>query len=81
VIKGYGQMDSGETYAPVGKITTFRLLISLAPQNNWKIVHLDVVTAFLNPDVDNDTRFMELPEGWLEHGPNSRLDEVTVIRL
>jgi hypothetical protein len=63
VIKGYEQMDYGETYAPVGKLTTFRLLISLAARYHWRIDHLDVVTAFLNPDVDDDTLFMELPEG------------------
>ena len=49
-----------ETYAPVGKLTTFRLQISLAARNNWRIDHLDTVTAFLNPDVDDDTLFMEL---------------------
>jgi len=77
VIKGYEQMDYGETYAPVGKLTTFQLLISLAARKKWKIDHLDVVMAFLNPDVDDDTLFMELPEGWPEHGP----EEVTVVRL
>jgi len=30
VIKGYEQMNYGETYAPVGQLTTFRLLISIA---------------------------------------------------
>jgi len=34
VIKGYEQMDYGETYAPIGKLTTFRFLISLAARNN-----------------------------------------------
>jgi len=52
------------TYAPVGKLTIFRLLICFATHYNWKIDHLDVVTAFFNPDVDDDTLFMELPEGW-----------------
>jgi len=37
--------------------------------------------AFLNPDVDDETLFMELPEGWPEHGPNGGSDEVTVVRL
>jgi hypothetical protein len=55
-------MDYGETYAPVGKLTSFRLLISLAARNIWKINHLDVVTASLNPDVDDDTLLMELRE-------------------
>jgi len=70
-------MDYGETYAPVGKLTTFRLLFSLAIHYNWKIDHLDVVTAFLNPDVDDDTLFMELSKYWLEDRP----EEITVVRL
>jgi hypothetical protein len=57
-------MDYGEKYAPVGKLTTLQLLISIAARNNWNIDHLDVVTAFLNPDVDDDALLMELPEGW-----------------
>jgi hypothetical protein len=75
VIKGYEQMDYGETYTPIGKLTTFRFLIILAARYNWKIDHLDVVMAFLNPNVDDDTLFMELPEGWPEDG----LEEVTVV--
>jgi hypothetical protein len=74
-------MDYGETYVPVRKLTTFRLLISLAVRNNWKIDHLDLVMACLNPDVDDDTLFMELPEGWPEHKPNGGPDEVKVVRL
>jgi hypothetical protein len=64
VIEGYEQTDYGETYAPVGKLTTFRLLISLAAREGWIIDHLDVVTAFLNPEVDDNTLHMVLPEGW-----------------
>jgi len=74
-------MEYGETYAPISKLTTFRLLIGLAARNNWKTIQVDVVTAFLNPNVDDDTLFMKLPEGWPEHGPNSGPDKVTVVRL
>jgi len=66
VIEGYEQTDFGETYAPVGKLTTFRYLISLVGKYRWNIDHLDVVTAFLNPEVDDDDIYMTLPEGWLE---------------
>jgi hypothetical protein len=69
VIKGDAQMDYGEMSAPVGQLTTCRLLISLGARNNWKIDHLDVVTAFLNPDVYDDTPFTEPPECWPAYGP------------
>jgi len=68
VIKGYEQTDFGETYAPVGKLTTFRYLISLIGKygSKWNMDHLDVVTAFQNPEIDDDNIYMTLPEGWPE---------------
>jgi len=69
VIKRYEQTDFGETYAPVGKLTTFRYLISLIGRCGWNMDHLDVVTAFLNPEIDDDDIYMTLPKGWPEcHG-------------
>ena len=70
VIKGYEQIrgvDFDETYTSVGKLITLRYLLSFAAQNNYKIDHLDVVTAFLNPEIDAEV-YMQLPEGieWLE---------------
>jgi len=64
VIIAYEQMDYVETYAPAGKLSIFRLLLSLAEHYNWRINHHNVVPAFLNPDVDDDTLFMEQPDGW-----------------
>jgi hypothetical protein len=66
VIKGYEQTDFGETSAPVGKVTTFRYLISLIGRYGWNMDHLNVVTAFLNPEIDNNDIYMTLPEGWPE---------------
>jgi len=66
VIKGYEQTDFSETYAPVGKLTTFWYLISLIGRYGWNMEHLDVVTAFLNPEINEDDIYMTLPEGWPE---------------
>jgi hypothetical protein len=66
VIKEYEQTDFGETDAPVGKLTTFRYLISLLGRYRWNIDHLDVVITFLNPEIDNDDIYMPLPERWPE---------------
>jgi len=66
VIEGYEQTDFGETYAPVGKLTTFRYLITLVGKHGWNIDRLDAVTAFLNPEVDDDDIYMTLPECWPE---------------
>jgi hypothetical protein len=71
VIKGYQQtegVDFDETYAPISKMSTLRLLLALSAQRKWKVEHLDVVTAFLNPKIDRDDIYMALPEGidWLD---------------
>ena len=70
VIKGYEQkegIDYDGTYVPVSKMVTFRLLLVLAAQYGWDVDHMDVVTAFLNPKIDCDNIFKEMPLGidWL----------------
>ena len=64
VIKGYMQSDWGETYAPISKLTTFRYLASLAAGYGFAIDHMDIVTAFINPHVDDPELYMEIPKGW-----------------
>jgi len=70
VIKGCEQkegIDYDETYAPVSKLATFQLIRALATQYGWDVDHIDVVTAFLNPRIDQDNIYMEMPLGidWL----------------
>ena len=82
VIRGFQQapgVDFGETYAPVSKLSTFRFLLALAARNGWQIDHLDVVTAFLNPEIDRETVFMTLPLGmdWVD----PRFSAIHVVRL
>jgi len=66
VIKGYEQkegIDYDENYVPVSKMVTFRLILVLAAQYGWDVDHMDVVTAFLNPRIDRDNIYMEMPLG------------------
>ena len=58
------QPDWEETYAPVGKLTTFRYLTSLAAGYRLAINHLDAVTALLNPHVDEPELYIEIANGW-----------------
>ena len=43
----YG-VDYKEVFAPVARLDTMRMLISLAAHHSWKIYQLDVKSAFLN---------------------------------
>ena len=58
--------QTSKTYAPVGKLTTCWYLLSLVGKHGWNLDHLDVVTAFLNPEVNDDDIYMTLPKGWVE---------------
>ncbi|KAA3468614.1 Retrovirus-related Pol polyprotein from transposon TNT 1-94 [Gossypium australe] len=51
VVKGFSQrygLDYMETFAPVARLDTIRLLVALAAQKKWMIHQLDVKSAFLN---------------------------------
>ena len=58
-------VDYDETYAPVLKLATFRMLMALLAVKDYEIDQMDVVTAFLYPEIDKEV-YMEQPEGFVE---------------
>ena len=64
--KGYEQTDIGEIYAHDGKRTTFRYLISLIGRYGWNMDHMEIVTAWLYPEIDDNDICMTLSDGWPE---------------
>ena len=57
VVVGYTQkqgIDYFDTYSPVTKITTIRALIALAAIHNLLIHQMDIKTAFLNGDLEEE---------------------------
>lgn len=63
VARGFEQrkgIDYTETFAPTVKWSTIRLVTALAASQSWDIHHLDVVTAFLNGELDSPV-YMEQP--------------------
>ncbi|KAH9088139.1 hypothetical protein Ae201684P_002241 [Aphanomyces euteiches] len=69
VAKGYSQtfgIDYEETFTPVAKFTSIRVLLSLAAKHNLELQQMDVNTAFLNSDLDEDI-YMEIPMGLNDH--------------
>ncbi|KAG8483480.1 hypothetical protein CXB51_023157 [Gossypium anomalum] len=66
VVKGFSQkygLDYMETFAPVARLDTIRLLVALAAQMEWKIHQLDVKSAFLNGYLEEEI-YVEQPEGF-----------------
>ena len=67
VIKGYKQkegLDYFDTYSPVTRISSIRMLIAITAIHNLEIHQMDVKTAFLNGDLDEEI-YMEQPEGFI----------------
>ncbi|CAM6115753.1 unnamed protein product [Calypogeia fissa] len=60
-------VDYDETFAPVIKWSTVRLVIALAAAYGWPICHMDVVTAFLNGLLQEEI-YMYQPAPFIEAG-------------
>nr|GEU45006.1 zinc finger, CCHC-type [Tanacetum cinerariifolium] len=70
VIQGFRQKkgtDYFDTYAPVARITTIRLLLALVAIHNLVIHQIDLKTTFLNGDLDEEV-YMKQPEGFIMPG-------------
>lgn len=61
-----------ETFSPVVKMVTIRVVISLAIAKNWDIYQMDVNNAFLQEDL-NEEVYMELPQGFNANKGNNQV--------
>jgi len=73
VARGFTQIhsvDYYETYTPVARLATFRILLATANRNNWPVKSFDFDTTFLNSILkDDEMIFMEQPKGYQRADP------------
>lgn len=69
--RGFSQIegvDYSETYAPVVKLSSIRVLLALVAELELLLHQMDVVTAFLNGEL-KELVYMEQPEGFEQGDP------------
>ena len=75
VIKGYRQregLDYFDTYSPVTRINSIRMILAIAALRNLEVHQMDVKTAFLNGELDEEI-YMDQPEGFVVPGQEKKV--------
>ncbi|KAI7815493.1 Retrovirus-related Pol polyprotein, partial [Rhyzopertha dominica] len=71
VAQGFNQIygrDYWDTYSPVIRRDSLRILLAISVKQAWQVHHVDVANAYLNSELKN-TIYMEQPKYW-EEGDN-----------
>ncbi|GJX31435.1 retrovirus-related pol polyprotein from transposon TNT 1-94, partial [Tanacetum coccineum] len=70
LVKGFrqrGGLDYFDTYLPVTRITSIRMVIAIVALRNLEVHQMDVKPAFLNGDLEEEI-YMNQPEGFIAPG-------------
>jgi hypothetical protein len=66
VAKGFTQklgIDFNETFAPMARLDTIRMVLSIAAQNKWKVYQMDIRSTFLNGILEEEV-YVNQPPGY-----------------
>ncbi|GKE24705.1 retrovirus-related pol polyprotein from transposon TNT 1-94 [Tanacetum coccineum] len=67
VAQGYNQqegIDYDETYAPVARLESIRILLAYACALDFKLFQMDVKSAFLNGFINEEKALKQAPKAW-----------------
>ena len=68
VAKGYSQqegIDYDETFAPVARLEAIRIFLAYAAHKRFKVFQMDVKSAFLNGELEEEV-YVEQPHGFVD---------------
>ena len=74
VAKGFSQeyrADYEDVFSPIARFKSVRIILALAAQNAWTLQALDVKTAFLYGNLEEEI-YMEQPEGFVKKGRDKK---------
>lgn len=66
VATGYLQtkgVDYFDTFAPVARVNSIRMILAIATNCNWEVHQMEVMTIFLHGELEEEV-FMEQPKGY-----------------
>jgi hypothetical protein len=75
VARGFVQregIDFDDTFAPVARMESVRLLFALAAQEGWHVHHMGVKSAFLNDDLKEEV-YVHQPLGFMIPGKEGKV--------
>ena len=65
-------IDIGETFVPIARWETVRGLVAIAAHNRWELSHMDVKTAFLHGELEEEV-YIQIPEGYHPAGGDNQV--------
>ena len=74
IAKGFPQtagVDYEESFTPVARLDSLRLLLLLAANCDMEAHHIDIKSAYLNRDLDKES-YMDQPKGFMVPGQESK---------
>ena len=66
--KGYSQvqgLDYNETFAPVARMDSIRLVLAIVSSKRWELHHIDVKSSLLHGDLEEEI-YMKQLEGFID---------------